>query len=584
MNKELKEIMTGIKRSVSLLSSREKKSLAVATILILISGVLNNLPAVILGRLVDKIAGLSPIPFGLITPFLLLIIAIILIKEGLNVIWKYLIENIATQVDKEQTVTVIDRLLKTDIGGFLQKQAIGAIHGRVFRSIQGLILILKLTFREFAPLFFSALAAIAIAFYQKPPIATVMILVIPTGLFIIIKQVSSQKGIRVSLLRGKEQIDGKVVEMLGGIETIRTLNTVPQEVGKIEGIAERLRVIEIRHHIYMALFDAAKYLNESFFYILVVVLAIFFAANGIITKGDILVYSILFLSITSPLREIHRILDQAHENSIRVNDLYDLLHQPIDISYSAKKGPAADRQKTAVIIKDLRFTYPGKADIPLDGVNLTIETGQSIGIAGVSGGGKTTFIHILLKLIHGYSGEIILFGKNLKNISREEIAAKIAYVPQRPFIFSGTIKENIAYGVDHPAEAEIIAAAKKTHIYNEIMNDLGGLNGPVDENGANLSGGQRQRLAIARVLLQKPELIIFDEATSALDNTNEVIIQKNIEKEFRGKTMMTIAHRLTTLKDCDRIMVFDRGKIVQTGTFAELSAANGLFRTFLRQH
>lgn len=586
MNKELKEILIGIKRAIYLLSRKGKRSLIIATTLILISGALNNLPAVILGRLVDKLINISKMPFDLVTPFLILIIVIILVKETLNVIWKYLIENVATQVDKEQTVKVIERLLKTDIGGFLYQQQIGSLHGRIFRSIQGLIWIIKLTFREFAPIFFSALAAVVIAFYQKPIIATVMVLVIPAGLFLIIKQISSQKGIRVSLLRGKEQVDGKVVEMLGGIETIRTLNTVPNEVSKIEEIVEKLRKIEIRHHIYMALFDAAKYLNESFFYILVVVLAILFASQGIITKGDILVYSILFLSITSPLREIHKILDQAHENSIRVNDLYDLLHQPLDISFQVEENKSNNKHKKDITVQanDLKFSYNGKVERLLDGITLTIESGKKIGIAGASGCGKTTFIHILLKLIHGYTGKVFLFGNNLNSITRKEISEKIAYVPQRPFIFSGTIKENIIYGIkDDIPEEKIIEVAKKAHIYQEIIKDLGGLKGKVTENGTNLSGGQRQRLAIARVMLRSPDLIIFDEATSSLDNTNEAIIQENIEKEYKDKTLIIIAHRLTTLKNCNQILVFDKGKIVQKGKFDELSSIKGLFQDFLRQ-
>jgi len=587
MNSELQEILIGIRRAISLLRPANRRNLLITTCIIVIAGALNNLPALILGKLVDTLITVSHIPFESVTPFLILIILIILVKEALNVVWKYLIENIATQVDKEQTVNVIERLLQTDIGGFLYQQHIGALHGRIFRSIQGVIGIIKLTFREFAPILFSALAAIIIAFYQKPLIATVMILVIPTGLFLIFKQVSSQKGIRVSLLRGKEQIDGKVVEMLGGIETIRALNTGTNEVGKIEEIAERLRKIEIRHHVYMALFDAAKYLNESFFYILVVVLSILFASQGIITKGDILVYSILFLSITSPLREIHKILDQAHENSIRVNDLYELLHQPLDISFQTKNRiKKSTNKKGNCVIKtnNLKFAYSGKASGVLDGITATIEAGKSIGIAGASGCGKTTFIHLLLKLIHGYSGEITLFGKDLKTVTREEIAEKIAYVPQRPFIFSGTIKENIIYGVKKEiSETDIIEATKKAHIYNEIFHVLGGLQGKVTENGTNLSGGQKQRLAIARVMLRSPELIIFDEATSALDNTNEAIIQHNIEDEFKGKTIITIAHRLTTLKNCDQILIFDKGKIVQEGTFEELASAKGLFQDFLKQ-
>lgn len=588
MNKEFNEILLGIKRSVELLSPKEKRSLYLATFIMLLTGILTNIPAVILGKLVDRLTGNNSIQFSLVTPFVILIVIVIVVREALNVVRKLLIENIATQTDKHQTVKVIERLLKTDIGGFLYQQQIGSLHGRIFRSMQGLIRILKLTFLDFMPIFFTAIAAIGIALLQKPLIASVMILVIPSGLYLIVKQLSSQKGIRVALLRGKEQVDGKVVEMLGGIETIRVTNTVPFEVSKVEEIAENQRKIEIRHHIYMALFDAAKYFNEAFFYVLVILVSIYFASQGVISKGDILIYSILFLSITNPLREIHKILDQAHESSIQVNDLYDLLHQPLDISFT-EKGSTSDtkslKAEPAISVKHLSFSYNGadKIDI-LDNVSVNIHEGESIGIAGASGCGKTTFIHILLKLVHDYKGEVYLFGKKLEAISREEIADKIAYVPQKPFIFSGTIKENILYGSTRKiSEEKLIEAAKIARILTEIQVNLGGFNGKVSENGNNLSGGQRQRLALARVMLQSPDLIIFDEATSALDNINEAIIQQNIEKIFKGKTMISIAHRLTTLKNADRILVFDAGRIVQEGEFNTLSNKKGLFQDFLHQ-
>jgi ATP-binding cassette subfamily B protein len=588
MNTEFKEILLGVKRSVGMLNKKEKRSLYIATFLMLVTGILTNGPAVILGKLVDQLVSGSVIQFNVVVPFILLLSVVILAREGLTVVRKYLIQKIATQTDKRQTVQVIERLLKVDIGGFLYQQQIGSLYGRIFRSIGGLVNILKLTFLDFTPVFFAALAAIGIAFFQKPLIASVMILVIPTGLYLIFKQVSSQKGIRVALLRQKEKVDGKVVEMLGGIETIRVLNTVQFEVAKVEKSAEERRKIEIKHHIYMALYDAAKSLNEGFFTIVVIILSIYLVSLGRISKGDILVYAILFTNITNPLREIHRIIDEASENSIQVNDLYNILHQPLDISFieqetiSKKKVLSGD---SAISVKDVSFAYKGSGDVTiLNDISLTINKGESIGIAGASGCGKTTFIHILLKLIHGYTGEVSLFGKELQAISREELAESIAYVPQKPFVFSGTIKDNILYGCPQKVtEEQLFEAAKNACILDEIQESLGGFGGAVFENGNNLSGGQRQRLALARVMLQTPQLIIFDEATSALDNTNEAIIQQNIERIFNQKTIIMIAHRLTTLKNADRILVFDAGKIVQEGDFESLSKTKGLFQDFLQQ-
>ena len=584
MFKEFKEILQGFGRVSQLLHKKEKVILFIATILMLITGFLTNLPAVILGRFVDRVIGLESPTFIVAIPFLVWIVIIIVSKEFLTVIRKYLVENVATQTEKKQTVYIIDRLLRTDIGQFINKYQIGALHGRIFRSLDGLIRLLKLGFLDFFPTFFSAIAALAIAFYQKPALASFMILVIPTGLFIVIKQISSQKGIRVSLLRGKEEIDGKVVEMMSGLETIRVANTANLEVKKVEDISENLRKIEIKHHIWMAIYDAAKYLNEAFFYVLVVSISIYFAVNGIITKGDILTYSILFVSVISPLREIHRILDQAHESSIKVQDLHELSTQPLDESFNTKK--VSSEEKNIILeVSNLSFNYLGKNELVLDKINLKIAKGEKIGVAGASGCGKSTFIKILLRLVHNYTGKIMFLGKDLKNLTREEISQRIAYVPQKSYIFAGTIKENITYGCSRKVnEDEIVAAAKKANIYNEIKNNLGGLNGKVAEAGNNLSGGQKQRLALAQLILKSPDILIFDEATSALDNTNEIIIQKNLEKIYSDKTMITIAHRLTTLKNSDRILVFDKGKIVQQGKFNELARKQGLFKEFLEQH
>lgn len=579
---ELNEISRGMNGALSFLAKKEKTNLVVAVILMLLAGVLVNLPAVILGKFVDQIIDLKNPTFALALPFLGIIIVIVLLKEALTIIRKYLVENIATQTEKKLTVLVVGHLLKTNLNEFINKYQIGALHGKIFRSIQGLIKLIKLGFLDFFPTFFAALAALAIAFYQKPALASFMILVIPAGLFIVIKQVASQKGIRISLLRGKEKIDGRVVEMMGGLETIRVANTADFEIKKIETVAEDLRKIEIKHHIYMMFYDAAKYLNETFFYILVISISIYFAINGMITKGDILTYSILFMSIVTPLATIHRILDEAHESAIKVQDLNDLINQPLDESFKTEAAEDITESNLALEIKNLSFIYPGKLEPVLKNINLVVKKGEKIGIAGASGCGKSTLIKIILKLVHDYSGSINFLGKNLSSLSRETIAEKIAYIPQKTYIFSGTIKENVLYGTSRTIEdIEIVEALKKAGIYDEVKNILGGLEGLVAENGNNLSGGQKQRLALARLILLSPEVLIFDEATSALDNTNEMVVQNNIEKLFADKTIITIAHRLTTLKNSDRILVFETGNIVQEGNFNQLAETEGLFKDFL---
>jgi len=580
--KEINEISSGFKKALSFLDKGERIKLFLSFALMVGTGFLVNLPAVILWKFVDKILGIQNPTFSIAVPFLIIIILVIVFKEIFTVIRKYLVENIATQTDKKMTVRTVEHLLKTDIWWFISKHQIWALHWRIMRSIQWLIRLIKLAFLDFFPTFFSALSAIGIAFYQKPLLASFMILVIPTWLFIVIKQISSQKWIRVSLLRWKENIDGKVVEMMTWLEYIRVSDTINLEVKKIEDVTENLRKIEIKHYIHMMLYDATKYLNEAFFYILVVWIAIYFAVNWVISKWDILTYSILFMSIINPLGIIHRILDESHESTIKVNDLDDLLSEPLDKSFETKTTEIKDVSNLAIEIKNLSFTYQEKNNQILNNINLQISKWEKLWIAWASWCGKSTLVKILLRLIHNYDGKISFLGKDLSLISREEIGQRVAYIPQKTYVFSWTIEDNILYWINRKVEKkEIYDALKKASIYEETMNVLGGLQGIVSENGNNLSGGQKQRIALARLILQSPDLLIFDEATSALDNSNELIIQKNIESFFADKTVITIAHRLTTLKNSDRIIVFDKWEIVQEWTYNELSKTEWKFKDFL---
>ncbi len=584
MNQEFKEIVAAVARTSKLIGRPEKRALMVAAAIMLITGALTNLPAVFLGQLVDKLTTQTSFQLSTVFGFIVLIIIVILIREILTVFRKYQVENVATQTEKKQTVATISHILEADSSA-LESLRLGALHGRIFRSVEGLVRLIKLGFLDFLPALFTALTALIIVFLREPVVGAVMALVIPSGLFIIARQISSQKGIRVDLLRGKELIDGTTVEVLGGLETVRSLDTTKHETGRIEASAEILRKREIKHHIQMAFYDAGKYLNEGFFYIVVIILSIYLASNGTISKGDILVYSILFLSVINPLRQIHRILDEAHESSIRVNDLHDLQAYPLDESYKTHAAVNIVSGSAEIIsIHDLSFAYANRPEhTVLKSINLIINDGEKLGIAGASGCGKSTLIKILLRLQHDYEGKILLHGQDLKILDRTKLASIIAYIPQKTYIFSGTIRENIIYGSDKPSvhDQEVVGAAKKARIWDEISSSLGGLDGKVAEQGNNLSGGQKQRLAIARIIFHAPDIIIFDEATSALDNQNESEVQKMLESVFKDKTIITIAHRLSTLRNCDRILVFEKGNIVQQGTYKQLASMSGLFKKFL---
>ena len=309
--------------------------------------------------------------------------------------------------------------------------------------------------------------------------------------------------------------------------------------------------------------------------------ALLLTSRGIITIGTVLTAYLCFTQLTGPLRELHRILDEFSECTVLAVDYFRILELPLDFSYRPEVALHSPIAGNDIRLGHVRFAYPEKPDAEiLKGIDLEIPAGKFIGIAGPSGCGKSTLIKVIDKL-EPASGCILLGGAGLDGLSRAELADNIALVPQTPFLIADTVYHNICYGMKREVSLEEVRdAARKARIAADIEQLPGGYDFQLSEGGANLSGGQRQRIALARIFLKKPRILILDEATSALDNTSEKHIQGEIErmKQQCGTTVISIAHRLTTLQNCDEIIVMDKGQIVQRGTFAQLRNTPGIFQ------
>lgn len=427
---------------------------------------------------------------------------------------------------------------------------------------------------DFAPATASGIAAIFVIFTQLPfAIAITSILVIPIGVLIVYRQITTQKGIRVELNETKANMDGTIVELLGGIETIRALDSVAIESDRIDHHSECLRRKEMNHHKSMAFYDCLKFLNEAIFSVVVIAVSVILASQGTISIGSILTTYLCFTQLTGPLRELHRILDEFSECMVLSRDYFSLLNIPVDFSYEMKRNENINLANGEIQIRNMNFSYPEKPEeCVITNMNLTIPKGQFLGIAGPSGCGKSSLIKILAKL-EPANGDVTIAGYSLREICREDLSDSIAYVPQTPFLIAGTIYHNICYGLKRETTLEEVKEAARRACIAETIESLPGkYDFLLSEGGKNLSGGQRQRIAIARIFLRNPKILILDEATSALDNNSEKYIQSEIEKlkEETGTTILSIAHRLTTLRNCDRIIVMEKGVIVQSGTYESL--------------
>lgn len=581
MEKESSSIKYVLKKLYKILTKKQKIAFGIIVLIMIISAGLTQITPKAIGWLTDDILTQSEIAFLKVIPFLILILIVNVANEIIKIIRRVIVEDTATKTEKQARGKVIKSLLMAPLS-FFRENMTGNIHGKMNRCLEGTVKLEKLLFMDFAPAIFNSIAAIITIFITLPFIlALPMMLVIPIGIFIVFKQISSQKGIRVELLESKSQMDGTIVELINGIEVIRISDNVNFETNRFNNKSEFLRRKEMKHHKAMAMYDCFKFINEAFFTVLIIGISTYLATKNIISVGNVLTAYLCFNQLIKPLEELHRIFDELSECTVLATDFFKMVEIPNDFSY--KELPEKnERIETNHIIKieDLTFYYnEDKNKTILDNFSISIDKGQFLGIAGPSGCGKSSLIKAICKLEKGY-GTIIIDSRNINSLSRKDISELIALVPQSPFLIAGTIYENICYGMEREVSIqEVEEVAKKAFIYDYIDSLPEKYNSLISEGGNNLSGGQRQRIAIARIFLRKPKILILDEATSALDNTSEKHIQTEIEKlqKENNTTIISIAHRLTTLKNCDEIIVLNNGHIEESGKYNELIEKNGIF-------
>lgn len=570
-----------LKKIYKLLDTKQKLRFILIIIIMIVSAALAQMTPKAIGWLTDDILTKNEISFNKVIPFLVFILIVNVVNEVIKIFRRVLVEDTATRTEKKARGMVIKSLLMAPLSYF-RKNMTGNIHGRLNRCLDGTIKLEKLLFMDFAPATFNAIAAIITIFLTLPiTLAMPMLLVIPIGVFIVLKQIKSQKGIRVELLESKSGMDGTIVELINGIEVIRICDSLDFEIKRFDDKGEFLRAKEMKHHKAMAMYDCLKFINQAVFTVLVIGISTYLATKNIISVGAVLTAYLCFNQLLRPLEELHRIFDEVSECTVLATDFFKMVEIENDFSYLPIKTKSENKSTNEIInMENITFHYSENEDkIILDNFNIDIEKGMYLGIAGPSGCGKSSLIKSICKLEKA-DGTIIIDDKNIDNLTRKDLSKLIALVPQSPFLIAGTIFENITYGIDREVSIdEVEKAAKRAYIYDYINGLPAKFDSLVSEGGNNLSGGQRQRIAIARIFLRKPKILILDEATSALDNTSEKYIQAEIEKmkQENNTTIIAIAHRLTTLKNCDRIIVLNKGKVEEDGKFDDLIEKNGMF-------
>ncbi|PWV97581.1 ATP-binding cassette subfamily B multidrug efflux pump [Hoeflea marina] len=378
----------------------------------------------------------------------------------------------------------------------------------------------------------------------------------------------------------RSAMTGRIVDSYTNISTVKLFSHSRREEDYArESMDQFLETVHRQMRLVTRL-ETSIYLNNSVLVFLVAALSIYFWMNGIVSVGAIAVVIGLSLRINGMSQWIMWEVSGLFENIGIVQDGMDMMARPHDV---------VDRRNAAVLsarhgqieFDQVRFHY-GKASGVIEDLSLSIRPGEKIGLVGRSGAGKTTLVNLLLRFYNLESGRILVDGQNIAEMTQDSLRAQIGVVTQDTSLLHRSVRDNIAYGRPDATEAEIIEAARKANALEFIAgleDAVGrkGLDAHVGERGVKLSGGQRQRIAIARVFLKDAPILMLDEATSALDSEVEAAIQENLFALMENKTVIAIAHRLSTIAEMDRLVVLDRGEIVETGTHAELVAGGGIY-------
>ncbi len=529
---------------------------------------------ILTGRAVDRIVGQGNVDFG----GLLRILRVILIAVAFTSVFQWLMNHINNKITyrvvKDVRTRAFNQLEVLPLR-YIDSHSSGDLISRIIADIdqfsEGLLM-------GFTQLFTGVLTILGTLLFMlsiNPWITIVVVALTPVSLFvasfiakrtyIMFKHQSETRG----------ELTGLTDEMLGNMKVVQAFGYQDRAQKTFEEINSRLAGYSMQATFFSSITNPATRFVNSMVYAAVGIAGSYGAIRGILTVGQLTSFLSYANQYTKPFNEISGVvteLQNALASAARVFELIDQEPFPEEPKDAVKLQNVAGQ----VDLKQVNFSYDPSVKL-IEDLNLSVKPGQRIAIVGPTGCGKTTVINLLMRFYDVDSGSIRVDGHDVRNVTRKSLRTNFGMVLQETWLKSGTIRENIAYGKPDATEEEIVQAAREAHAHSFIKRMPQGYDTVIGEDGGNLSQGQKQLLCIARVMLCLPPMLILDEATSSIDTRTEIRIQKAFSRMMEGRTSFIVAHRLSTIREADRILVMKAGRIVEQGTHGDLLEKNGFY-------
>ena len=372
------------------------------------------------------------------------------------------------------------------------------------------------------------------------------------------------------------ELNASIEDSLLGQRVVKAFAAEEQENAKFEHGNQTFQTIKKKTYHAMAAFNTSTRLFDGLMYLVVIVAGGLFLVYDRINAGDLVAYVLYVSTLIATIRHIVEFAEQFQRGVTGIERFYEIMDTPVEIEDAPDAKPLVVKQG-GIEFRHVSFEYPDDHNKVLRDVNLSIRPGENLALVGPSGGGKTTLCNLIPRFYDVTSGRILIDGQDIRHVTLESLRGAIGVVQQDVYLFSGTVAENIAYGKPGATRAEIEQAARLAGADAFVRALKDGYDTYVGERGVKLSGGQKQRISIARLFLKDPKILLLDEATSALDNESEVLVGQSLDALAKGRTTLTIAHRLTTIKNADRILVLGKNGIEEEGTHDQLLAKKGIY-------
>lgn len=563
-----------------------QKKLSVAVVASIANKVFDLMPPFLTAWLIDSVSGNVPAWIGQwtglsniwnIAIFLSVLIVVVFAVESFCewLLQKEFLE-LAQDVQHDLRMDAYERLQDRELGYF-EEQRTGNLMTMLNDDVNQLERFLNRSFNEIVQLvtlfLFAGWSLLAISL----PLGIIGMLPIP---FIILGSIYYQKKVAPfykEVREGVGVLGNRLENNISGISVIKSFTAEAYESERVRHASEQYRTANFKAIQWSALFIPIIRMFIALGFAGTMLLGAYWILqdNGLFSLGSLAFFAMMIQRLLWPVTRLGVVFDEYERARASARRIFTLIDTPNKIT-NPDVPQAIPEQAGHIQFEHVQFEYKPGQPILKD-VSLDIQPGQTIGIAGPTGGGKTTLIKLLLRFYDVTGGSIKIEGIDLREVQMAELRRQIGLVSQDVYLFHGSIRENIAYGMPERSEAEIMRAAQKAELHDFIVSLPDGYDSIVGERGIKLSGGQRQRLSIARAILKDAPILILDEATSAVDTETERAIQQNLERLTRGKTALIIAHRLSTIRHSDTIIVLKDGIIAEQGTHQELLEQDGIY-------